>query len=240
MRSPISILICGIGGQGVKLLSHVTAQAAARNHPHVCHTESRGLSQRGGSVFSEVRFGAKPLAPMLGAHRVDFVLALDALEALRAATNLNGSGLLIANSQYEVPLHLKVQWSKSAAQLAGQAALNDWVRDALETQQKAQLADLPRLALRAGSPKVMNAILLGLASVHLPIAKEDFRDALAEFLAPDWREINLRGFEIGRQVAHTHAAQWAPPAPPGIPLLLCMSSRRGSDRTNAVPKSRNS
>src|SRR5687767_12075725 len=105
-----SVLLTGIGGNGVNFMSSALAITAAKTFAFVARTESRGLSQRGGSVVSEVRFGEVPVTPVIGTGEEDLILSVDALEAVRTLPFLRKTGRLITNCNVTPPAHLIAAW----------------------------------------------------------------------------------------------------------------------------------
>lgn len=192
-----NVLVAGIGGQGVLLLSKTLSTAACRTFPYVTRMETRGLSQRGGSVCASVRFGDRPLTPVIGAGREDLILSLDLLEALRVRPLLGPQGLLLAHRKWVPPSHLKAPGTLPP----GACSVSQWqakLTAALREHPGVQLVDLQALAPPGQGTRTLNVILLGVASAHLPLPAEDLRAALEAHTKPEHHRANEEAFESGR------------------------------------------
>ncbi|MEO0104853.1 MAG: 2-oxoacid:acceptor oxidoreductase family protein, partial [candidate division WOR-3 bacterium] len=96
----INIIICGIGGQGVLLLSDILGEVAMENGFLVKKSEVKGMAQRGGSVISHLRFGEEVYSPLIPLKEADFLLSMEKLEALRYLDYLKEDGILITDNFY--------------------------------------------------------------------------------------------------------------------------------------------
>src|SRR5436190_14722441 len=112
-QPPFSVAITGLGGQGILLLSKVLSSAAFMQFPYVCRTETRGLSQRGGSVQSTVRFGHRPITAVIESGMADLVISLELLESVRSITLLKDGGILVGNQSFAAPAGLADSWNAS-------------------------------------------------------------------------------------------------------------------------------
>jgi len=197
-----SILIVGLGGQGILHLSKVLAFAAQRKARFVCRSEFRGLSQRGGSVQSAVRYGQSPVVPILDFHSADLILSMDALEAVRALDFLSEDGLLLTDSAVIPPLHVVRSWERQAGNaniLAGE--FREKLSDRLSARMKTFQFDLNGLAKKAGHLKTANMVLLGAASWFIPFSLDELHLAIKSCVMPALLEPNLAAFGLGREVA---------------------------------------
>jgi indolepyruvate ferredoxin oxidoreductase beta subunit len=195
-----SVLVTGLGGQGVLLLSKVIATAASGRNAFSCRTESRGLSQRGGSVCSEVRFGPDSVAPVIGRGGADLILSIDALEASRVLDFLKPDGVLLTNSQFIAPLHVLSEWSSKDCEEEEHAAFDQRLRSIFTSYREARTVDLFKLAESVQCERALNCVLLGIATQYLPIAVNEVRAALIDHLKPQHREGSLRAFNAGMSV----------------------------------------
>ncbi len=186
------IMVVGVGGQGVIVAAAVVADAALLNGGlEVKLSETRGMSQRGGSVSSHIRIGKRVVAPSISPGEVDYLLAFEAAEGLRAAPALTPDGVAIVNTQQIVP-PLASQGEHTypfdaAARMA--AAGHDVV-----------VVDGNAVALEVGDLKVAGIVLVGALSTHLPFAVETWRQAIARNVPKSWYELNLAAFAAGREV----------------------------------------
>lgn len=172
-----SVLIAGVGGQGVVLMSRILTRAAQESYPHVCRTESRGLSQRGGIVSSEVRMGMRALTPMVGTGREDLLLTTDAIEALRHRRFVVAQGSIVANDDCVIPLHLTRE-DGGASTPGMQQNLKEKILSALITDQRAFTLPATELVKSVEGVRLLNMVMLGAASALLPISFQDLQLAV--------------------------------------------------------------
>lgn len=199
-----TVVIAGIGGQGVMLASRVLAAAGSLCTEHVCRTESRGLSQRGGSVWSLVRFGSRALAPVSGVSSVDLVIGLDALEAARAVPSLKPTGAVVSDRQLSAPLHLSRGWSEDAAE-AETAMLRERVERGIAQAHQALVLDAQEIVQRLGLSGCANTLVLGAASALLPLPLACLEAALRHCVHAETLASNLQALNAGAREAETLA-----------------------------------
>ena len=189
-QKSFSVIVTGIGGQGVLFLSKLLGMAASYSYPFVCRTESRGLSQRGGSVSCEVRFGCAALTPAVGMGTEDLVLSLDALEAARSRKFLKQTGSLITNSNFVCPAYLDKESNTSSD-------IEDSIRRELALSTSLYQIDLDHVTKGLGAGGALNVVLLGAASWHIPVPLKNFRRAILVLSGAVPRRNHLL-FEAGR------------------------------------------
>lgn len=184
-----NVLLAGVGGQGVILASYVLSQAAMAEGFDVKQSEVHGMSQRGGSVVSHLRFGAKVASPIVTPGTADLLLSFEPLEALRYHHWLHPGGLLIYNA-------IKVNPITAAA---GLAAYPDEI-DARITAAwpNSRRVDATALAEQAGTAKAANMVLVGAISGRLPFTDETWRTIITKVVPPKTVDANMRAFELGR------------------------------------------
>ncbi len=184
-----NVLLSGVGGQGVILASYVLSQAAMAEGFDVKQSEVHGMSQRGGSVVSHLRFGAKVASPIVSMGTADLLLSFEPLEALRYYNWLQPGGLLIYNA-------IKVNPSTVAAGLATYPDdIDARISAAWPNSRK---VDATSLAEQAGTAKAANMVLVGAISSRLPFADDTWRAIIAKVVPPKTVEANMRAFELGR------------------------------------------
>ena len=184
-----SILIVGVGGQGTLLSSRILGRAAIRAGHDVKVSEVHGMSQRGGSVVTYVKYGDQIASPIIGLGEADVILAFELLEAYRALPYLKKGGKIIVNTQRLNPMPVIT----GAAEYPG---------DILEKlRQAADVSALDALALsqEAGSPKAANVALIGVMARETALEKQLWLDTIRETVPEKFLEINLRAFELGYQ-----------------------------------------
>jgi indolepyruvate ferredoxin oxidoreductase, beta subunit len=189
-RPTTNLLISGVGGQGVILASYVLSQAAMAEGYDIKQSEVHGMSMRGGSVTSHLRFGDKVWSPLITPGTADILLSFESLEALRYVHWLRPGGLVVYN-----PLH--VNPSPVAAGLAEYPAnIDERIKAAWP---RVQAVDANTLAEEAGTLKAVNVVMLGAVSCSLPFAAETFETIIRRVVPPKTVEANLKAFELGRR-----------------------------------------
>lgn len=201
MNQPLNFLLAGVGGQGTILASDILARAGLAAGYQVKQAETHGMSQRGGSVTSYVRWGPVVYSPLVGAGEVDVLLAFEKVEALRYLNHLRQQALALINMEAIIPV--------TVSSLGQQYPDDDFLRAAFaKITAHAVYVDGPGIARRLGEPKVANSVLLGALSRLL----EDRALIGAELKEADWLEILTgrapsRSIDLNRQafLAGRHA-----------------------------------
>ena len=186
------IMVVGVGGQGVIVAAAIIADTALLHGGlEVKLSETRGMSQRGGSVSSHIRIGATVIAPSISPGEVDYLLAFEAAEGLRLAPSVVPGGVTIVNTQQIVP-PLAAQGEHSYP-FDAVARLDDGSR-------RLTVVDGNAVAARVGDLKVAGVVLVGALSTHLPFAVETWERAIARNVPASWLEMNRAAFAAGRGV----------------------------------------
>ncbi len=198
----INFLLAGVGGQGTILASDVLANVGLAIGYQVKQAEVHGMSQRGGSVTSHVRWGEVVHSPLVGAGEVDALLAFEKAEALRNLNQLRPGGLVVINTEAILPVTVTS---------GGQPYPDDQHLKSVVAQVTSHVAyvDGPGIGASLGNPKVANVVLLGALSGLLEslgltesdVSVEVWLKALAERVPPKYTELNRRAFLAGRQVS---------------------------------------
>jgi indolepyruvate ferredoxin oxidoreductase beta subunit len=183
-----SVLLAGVGGQGTILASDVLAKVAAASGLDVKLSEVHGMSQRGGSVETSVRFGEEVASPMADAGAVDVLVAFELLEAARWVHHVAEGGCVFASTRRIPPLSV----------LIGEEPYPEGLEVELE-RRGATLIDADELACEAGSPKSANIVLLGATSCALSFDEGVWRKVISTRVPPHTVEANIRAFELGRE-----------------------------------------
>ena len=185
------IMVVGVGGQGVIVAAAVIADTAMLHGGlEVKLSETRGMSQRGGSVSSHIRIGETVVAPSISPGEVDYLLAFEAAEGLRVAPSLMPDGVAIVNTQQIVP----------PLASTGIAYPFDAIERIAAGGRDVTVVDGNAVAEKIGDVKVAGIVLVGALSVHLPFAEDTWRQALTRNVPPKWLEMNLAAFAAGREV----------------------------------------
>jgi indolepyruvate ferredoxin oxidoreductase beta subunit len=190
VTAPTNLLISGVGGQGVILASFVLSQAAMADGLDVKQSEVHGMSQRGGSVTSHLRFGPKVWAALVTPGTADVLVAFEALEAARYLHWLRAGGVVVYNT-------LEINPSPVAA---GTATYPRDLAAQIEARcPGARAVDAARLATEAGEPRATNMAMLGAASAVLPLEVATLEAVIARVVPPKTVAANLRAFRLGRE-----------------------------------------
>lgn len=203
MRDEGSVLLVGVGGQGVVLASAIVADAALRAGYDVKQSEVHGMSQRGGVVSSHLRFGPRVHSPLIETGHADTVVALEWNEGLRALPYLRKGAPLIINLQRVVPP------GACRDRMSGDITYPAVAVEALATQVgDVRACDATALASRLGSAKAANSVLLGVLAPLLPFPDEAWLGSLEDHAPRGTFPANAEAFRAGRALRYpdeTHA-----------------------------------
>ncbi len=183
-----TVLLVGVGGQGTILAGDLLAKTAAASGYDVKISEIHGMSQRGGSVSTVVRFGSDVSSMVCDPGCADVIVSFEAIEALRARQFLvPGTGRLFVNDEVITPVSVAIGTGQMPADIDASLAELDAVR-----------VPAGRIAREAGSPKSANVVLMGALSTALPFEADIWRSVIAERVPPKTIEANLAAFDAGR------------------------------------------
>ncbi|MDV7339501.1 indolepyruvate oxidoreductase subunit beta [Terasakiella sp. A23] len=190
-----NILVVGIGGQGVMTASEVLAMAAIELGMDVKKTEVAGMAQRGGVVTSHVRFGKKVLSPAIPKGQADLIVGFEPAESMRWCDHLKDGGVAMVNTFRIKPPVVNV-------------GLFDYPDDPIaEMRRKGTEVydfDAGAIALELGEMRLVNTIMMGAISEHLPFDAEILKTIIVDRFRqkkPELAELNDRAFEAGRDAA---------------------------------------
>jgi len=186
-----NILLVGVGGQGILLASEILAEAFMLAGFDVKKSEIHGMSQRGGSVVSHVRFGEKVFSPVVPEGEGDILFGFELLETFRYLDLLRPGARVIANDFRIPPPSVLLGNESYPEDLCGRisARFPDFT-----------LLDGLKLATEAGNPRVANTVLLGAVSKHIQIDESAWYKALEKMVPAKALDINLRAFRAGRSI----------------------------------------
>lgn len=186
-----NILLVGVGGQGILLASEILAEACMLAGHDVKKSEIHGMSQRGGSVVSHVRFGREVFSPIVPEGEGDILFGFELLETYRSLPLLRKGGYVVANDLRILP----------PAVLLGQEPYPDDLPQRISGKfPDFLLVDGQTLAAEAGNVRAANTVLLGAVSRRLPIAEEYWLAALEKMVPPKAVSINVTAFNKGRSL----------------------------------------
>lgn len=187
-----SIMIVGVGGQGTLLASRLLGAALISENYDVKVSEVHGMSQRGGSVVTYVKYGEEVFSPIVREGQADFILAFEQLEAARWLPFLKKSGTIIANSQKIDPMPVVI----------GNAQYPNGVLEAIRaTGADLVETDALALAVEAGSPKAVNVVLIGVMAARMDLPYPVWEKAIRETVPEKFLEMNLKAFKLGFESA---------------------------------------
>ena len=192
-RLPINILIAGVGGQGNLLASRLLANAARQKDYRITIGETKGASQRSGSVTSHIRLSDAPLGPLIPRGSTHIILGFEPLETLRASRKYsNRNTTVLVDPAPIVPMMV-------AQGLQKYPSLDEILTELDSLNETVYVVEATELARKAGDPIVLNVAMLGaLCGLHLlPFAKEEFAAAIVGNVPAKHRELNQRAFEAG-------------------------------------------
>ena len=185
-----NIMIVGVGGQGSLLASKLLGRLLLTRGYDIKVSEVHGMSQRGGSVVTYVRFGDKVYSPIIDKGEADFIVSFELLEAARYTEYLRPEGRIITNTQQINPMPV----------ITGAATYPEAL---VEKMQAAGIAidaiDALALAEEAGSAKAVNLVLLGRLSKYFDFTEEEWMQAIEKSVPPKFLELNKKAFALGEK-----------------------------------------
>ena len=184
-----NIMIVGVGGQGTLLASKLLGRMLLGRGYDVKVSEVHGMSQRGGSVVTYVRYGEKVYSPIIDKGQADVILSFELLEAARWTEYLKPGGRIITNTQQVNPMPVitgAAEYPQGLAERMRALGIDLDAIDALE------------LAEKAGSSKAVNIVLLGRISKWFDFTEQDWLEAIEQSVPPKFLELNRKAFMLGR------------------------------------------
>lgn len=186
-----SIMIVGVGGQGTLLASRILGNAVISEGYDVKVSEVHGMSQRGGSVVTYVRYGEKVDSPIIEKGGADIVLAFELLEAKRAVPYLKKGGKIIVNDQKMDPMPV----------ILGATEYPKDIDEILNANAEVIKLDAAKLALEAGNLKAVNVVLIGVLAKSSDIAYDVWVNTIKATVPEKFLEVNLKAFDLGYHFA---------------------------------------
>ena len=186
-----SVLLVGVGGQGTILASKVLTTGLIAAGYDVKMSEVHGMSQRGGTVTTQVRFGSKVWSPLIGEGEADVLVSFETMEAMRCLPFLKPGGKVVVNT-YEMP---------SLPILSGECEYPDGIIDELKKRADTLALDAVKVASDLGMPRGMNVVLLGALIAALGVDDVDWAAALKSCVKRQFFEPNLKCLEAGLKLA---------------------------------------
>lgn len=182
-----SVLLVGVGGQGTILASKILTMGLIENGYDVKMSEVHGMSQRGGSVSTQVRFGKKIYSPIIGEGTADLLVSFEEMEAARYAKYLKKDGKIVVNT-YRIP---------SMPILSGSRTYPEHIIESLSEQVPTMSLDATKIATDLGNPKSANVVLLGALIKAIGMTDIDWKAIIAKAVKPKFIEVNQKAFDAG-------------------------------------------
>ena len=183
-----NVMIVGVGGQGSLLASKLLGRLLVDEGYDVKVSEVHGMSQRGGSVVTYVRFGDKVYSPVIEDGEADFIVSFEKIEAARYTEKLRKDGVVIVNTQQIDPMPV----------IIGAATYPEAIIDEMQAKGiNVDAIDALSLAQQAGSAKACNIVLMGRLAKYFDMPKEKWIAAIVKSVKPQFAELNKKAFELG-------------------------------------------
>ena len=187
-----NILLVGVGGQGILLASEILSETVMLAGYDVKKSEIHGMSQRGGSVVSHVRYGKEVFSPIVPEGEGDILFGFELMETFRSLPLLKPGASVIANDLRILPPSV----------LMGREVYPEGLTDGIRNRfPDFLLVDGQKLAIEAGNSRAANTVLLGAVSRRLSVAEEFWLAALRKMVPAKALEINIKAFMLGRGLA---------------------------------------
>ncbi|OQY18422.1 MAG: indolepyruvate oxidoreductase subunit beta [Desulfobacteraceae bacterium 4572_35.1] len=190
MDKVTNILLAGVGGQGILLASEVLSEVLMMAGYDVKKNEVHGMSQRGGSVTSHVRFGEKVYSPIIPEGEADILFGFEILETCRYMPFLKANGKIVVNRLQIMPSSVATGLERYPENLEAMI---------MSKVPETKVVDGLDLAVNAGNPRTVNTVLLGALSKMMDIDLKLWNQALEKMVPKKFIAENLKAFELGRQ-----------------------------------------
>lgn len=182
-----NILLVGVGGQGTILASKILSSGLVMAGFDVKMSEVHGMSQRGGNVSTQIRFGEKVYSPIIGKGEADLIVAFEKMEALRWLEYLKKGGKMVIND-YEIP---------SAPILMGKVAYPQGIIEELAAKADISVFKAAKIATGLGNSKMMNVVLLGALVKALNVPGIDWEQVIRDNVKASFADLNIKAFNLG-------------------------------------------
>ncbi|HBD86861.1 MAG TPA: indolepyruvate oxidoreductase subunit beta [Clostridiales bacterium] len=184
-----NVILCGVGGQGTILASRILSICLIEAGYDVKMSEIHGMSQRGGNVTTQVRYGEKVYSPIIGKGSADVLVAFEKLEALRNLSDVRTDGGTVIINDFAIQSLLTLQGAMEYPDDAAER-VRALVKDT-------KVIDATGLATDLGNPKAANIVLLGATVKALGLESLDWDSALEQCVKPEFLEMNKLAFKAG-------------------------------------------
>lgn len=182
-----NILLVGVGGQGTILASKILSEGLVEAGYDVKMSEIHGMSQRGGNVSTQIRYGKKVYSPIVGKGEADVIVAFEKMEALRWIEFLRKNGKMVIND-FEIP---------SVPILMGKEEYPQEILEELSQNVSLLVIKAAEIAENLGNSKAMNIVLLGALVKAMNVEGVDWKKAIENNVKKQFKELNFRAFDEG-------------------------------------------
>lgn len=182
-----NILLVGVGGQGTILASSILSKGLIEAGYDVKMSEIHGMSQRGGNVSTQIRYGEKVYSPIIGKGEADVIVAFEKMEALRWIEYLNPKGSMVIND-FEIP---------SVPILMGKKEYPSGILDELYSKVNIKVFKAGEIANRLGNPKTMNIVLLGSIIKAMNLTHINWENIIKSSVKRGFEEVNIKALNAG-------------------------------------------
>lgn len=182
-----NILLVGVGGQGTILASSILSKGLIEAGYDVKMSEIHGMSQRGGNVSTQIRYGEKVYSPIIGKGEADVIVAFEKMEALRWIEYLNPKGSMVIND-FEIP---------SVPILMGKKEYPPGILDELYSKVNIKVFKAGEIANQLGNPKTMNVVLLGSIIKAMNLTHINWENIIRSSVKKGFEEVNIKALNAG-------------------------------------------
>lgn len=189
MAETKNILLAGVGGQGTITASKILSTGLIEAGYDVKMAEIHGMSQRGGSVTTQVRFGGKVYSPIIGEAQADILISFEVMETLRWLKNLKPDGVVVLNN-YKIP---------SVPILAGAVEYPEGIIEEVKSKAKTTVIDAAKIAEDLGNIRTMNVVLLGALIKAMDLTQIDWEEVIRKTVKEKFVEVNIKALKKGME-----------------------------------------
>ncbi len=183
-----SILLVGVGGQGILLASEILSDVLLKQGFDVKKNEIHGMAQRGGTVTSQIKYGDVVFSPKIAEAEADFIVSFEYMESVRFLNLLKKDGMLISSDQKIIPTTVS----------SGLGTYPDNIEEYLEKQNiKYSFVNVVDIATKLGNIKTVNTIMMGLLNQYLKFKEEIWIETIKERVKPKFVDLNIKAFQEG-------------------------------------------
>lgn len=184
-----NIVLVGVGGQGTILASKILSEGLVEAGYDVKMSEIHGMSQRGGNVSTQIRYGEEVFSPIVGKGEADIIVAFEKMEALRWVSYLKDGGKMVIND-FEIP---------SVPILMGAAVYPEGILEELAAKVNISVFKAGEIAEKVGNSKTMNIVLLGALIKAMKLDNIDWEQVIKNNVKKGFEEINIKAFKLGQE-----------------------------------------